>query len=59
MNNNRESFEFIFEKLVYKIIDSKDLINKDNICKSFANSIDNYFSDKKYNLVYYLTFKDT
>jgi len=53
MNNNRESFEFIFEKLVYKIIDSKDLINKDNICKSFANSIDNYFSGKKYNLVYY------
>ena len=58
MNINKNSLEFIFEKLVYKIINSKDLINKGLIyksSKSISDSINDYvnkrFLDKNYELI--------
>ena len=47
MNDNKNSNEFILEKLLNKIINSQEIINKELIYKSIGNSIDNYLKTKE------------
>ena len=47
MNDNKNSNEFILEKLLNKIINSPEIINKEIIYKSIGNSIDNYLKKKE------------